>query len=80
MSEANRGLWKQVVAEASQSEGFRQRLMADPAGVLKEYGLEVPEGALEEILAASADGAISDDDFGAIAGGLNPPSTPGDIG
>jgi hypothetical protein len=72
MSEANRGLWKQVVAEASQSEGFRQRLMADPAGVLKEYGLEVPEGGLEPILAASADGEISDDDLGGIAGGIGP--------
>jgi hypothetical protein len=66
---ANRGLWRQVVAEASQSEGIRRRLMADPAAVLKEYGLEVPKGELEKILAASADGEISDDDFSAIAGG-----------
>jgi hypothetical protein len=69
MSEANRGLWQQVAAEAGRSASFRQRLVADPGGVLKEYGLEMPEGGLDQILAAGADGVLSDDDFGAIAGG-----------
>ena len=36
--------WGQVVARAWRDEGFKQRLQADPAGVLREHGIAVPVG------------------------------------
>ena len=37
--------WGQVVAKAWADDKFKQRLLKDPAGVLKEHGLEAPKGA-----------------------------------
>ena len=34
----------QVVARAWRDEAFKQRLLSDPAGVLREEGIEVPAG------------------------------------
>src|SRR5437899_455405 len=34
--------WSQIVARAWQDAAFKQRLLADPAAVLREHGLHVP--------------------------------------
>ena len=36
--------WGQVVAKAWTDESFKQRLLAEPATVLREQGMEVPPG------------------------------------
>jgi hypothetical protein len=36
--------WGQVVAKAWADDKFKARLLKDPAGVLKEHGLEAPKG------------------------------------
>ena len=36
--------WSQLVAQAWADEKLKQRLIDNPAKVLKEYGMEVPEG------------------------------------
>jgi hypothetical protein len=43
-SEQPKVQWDQIVAMAWTDEAFRKRLLADPATVLKEQGLEVPAG------------------------------------
>jgi hypothetical protein len=35
---------QQVIAKAWMDEGFKMRLLSDPAAVLKEEGLEMPSG------------------------------------
>lgn len=35
---------QQVIARARTNEAFRRRLLADPAAVLKEEGVEIPAG------------------------------------
>ena len=36
--------WAKVVARAWTDDGFKQRLLSDPASVLNEAGLNVPDG------------------------------------
>jgi hypothetical protein len=36
--------WAQIVAKAWADEEFKQRLMADPAGVLQAHGITPPAG------------------------------------
>ena len=36
--------WSQIVAKAWTDEAFKTRLLADPAAVLTEHGMEVPPG------------------------------------
>jgi hypothetical protein len=36
--------WSQIVARAWADEAFKRRLLADPAAVLKEHGVELPTG------------------------------------
>ena len=36
--------WGRLVSEAWSDEDLKQRLIADPANVLQEHGIEVPEG------------------------------------
>jgi hypothetical protein len=36
--------WGQIVARAWADEGFKRRLLADPAAVLRESGFAVPPG------------------------------------
>ena len=38
------GKWQQIIVRAWSDEVFKKRLLADPAAVLKESGLEMPEG------------------------------------
>lgn len=35
---------QQVIAKAWTDEGFKQRLLSDPAASLKQEGIEIPEG------------------------------------
>ena len=39
-----RKIYGRVVAKAWEDDGFKQRLMANPVAVLKEYGMEVLPG------------------------------------
>jgi len=36
--------WGRLVARAWDDDGFRQRLLAEPEAVLREEGIDVPEG------------------------------------
>jgi Nitrile hydratase, alpha chain len=36
--------WNKIVSKAGQDNDFRKRLLADPAAVLKENGVQVPPG------------------------------------
>ena len=74
--------WEQIVVKAWQDEGFKKRLLAEPAAVLKEHGLEVPPGIelrlvedTEQVLyltlpAKPRTGELSDEALAAVAGGL----------
>jgi hypothetical protein len=42
--------WGQIVGRAWADDDFNQRLLADPAGVLKEYDLPPPVGLRIEVL------------------------------
>jgi hypothetical protein len=42
--------WGQIVGRAWADDGFNQRLRADPAGVLTEYGLPLSAGLRIEVL------------------------------
>jgi hypothetical protein len=37
-------VWSQIVARAWADEDFKRRLLADPAAVLAEHGLDLPAG------------------------------------
>jgi hypothetical protein len=41
--------WSQIVGRAWADDDFRQRLLADPAGVLEEYDLAPPAGLRIEV-------------------------------
>ena len=45
--------WAKVVAKAWADEDFKQRLIADPATVLAEEGIEVPKGVDLKVVEAS---------------------------
>lgn len=42
--------WGQIVAKAWQDESFKKRLLANPAAVLKDQGLETPAGVQLRVL------------------------------
>jgi hypothetical protein len=42
--------WGQIVARAWDDEAFRRRLLAEPARVLREEGIDVPEGAAVRVI------------------------------
>jgi hypothetical protein len=42
--------WGQIVDRAWRDEAFRRRLLAQPAAVLAEHGLEVPPGLQVRVL------------------------------
>jgi hypothetical protein len=46
--------WGKVVARAWSDELFKKRLLADPAAVLKENGIEVPKEAAVKVVENSA--------------------------
>lgn len=75
-------IWAKLVADSWENGELRQRLLADPAGVLKENGVDIPEGV--SIASFEDDGntivlpvacqpeeeELSDDDLEGVAGGL----------
>jgi hypothetical protein len=42
--------WAQIVARAWDDDAFRRRLLAEPACVLREEGIEVPAGAAVRVI------------------------------
>jgi hypothetical protein len=42
--------WGQIVAQAWQDEGFKRRLLADPAAVLKAHGIAMPPGVAIKVV------------------------------
>jgi hypothetical protein len=49
-STGGRNQWGKIVAQAWDDERFRKRLLADPAAVLKEHGVVVPQGIRVKVL------------------------------
>ncbi len=87
MQEERMKKMQQLIAQAWIDEGFKQRLLADPAAVLKEAGVEIPPG-IEVRVAENTDKVfhfvlpvkppskeLSDEQLDAAAGG----NTSGDI-
>ena len=77
--------WGQIVAQAWRDEAFRKRLLADPAAVLKEQGLEVPPGVqvlvvedTEQVIhltlprQPASPGEVSDEELATVAAGRIP--------
>ena len=72
----------QLIAKCWADEGFKRKLLADPAATLKAEGVELPAGlsikALENtdkvfhlvIPAKPTDAELSDEDLEKVAGGL----------
>ncbi len=64
----------QLIAKYGADEGFKRKLLADPAATLKAEGVEVPAGlstkALENTdIAPAKSAALSDEDLDLVAGG-----------
>jgi hypothetical protein len=70
----------QVVAKAWADEAFKQRLVAEPATVLREQGIEVPAGMEVRVVENTADraylvlpkppqGELSEEQLAQVAGG-----------
>src|SRR6188508_99720 len=80
-TEQSAGAWMKIVGKASQDDAFKKRLLAQPAAVLTEYGIELPAGIQLRIVedtekvmhltlpAKPLEGAISDDELEGVAGG-----------
>ena len=74
--------WGQIVAKAWTNDGFKRRLLAEPAAVLKEQGLEVLAGVQVKILedtertfhltlpAKPDEGELTEEDLSGVAGGV----------
>ena len=70
----------QVVARAWRDEAFKQRLLADPAGVLREHGIAVPAGQQVRVVEdtdqqvhlplPAKPGNLSDEQLDQVAGGM----------
>ena len=81
MTQQQQHQWAQVVAKAWSDEAFRTRLLAQPAAVLKEAGLDVPEGCQLKVVENTerlvhlilppkpSTGELSDEQLAAVAGG-----------
>lgn len=50
-----RKAYGKIVAKAWADEGFKQRLLADPATVLKENGIDAPEGITFKVVESTSD-------------------------
>lgn len=71
--------WGQVVAQAWSDDSYKQRLLADPVGVMAEQGLTPPTGKQLRIVEDTADTVhvvlrakpdeLSDDELDQAAGG-----------
>ncbi len=74
----------QLIAKCWSDEGFKQKLLADPAAVLKAEGVALPDGlsvkALENtdtvfhLVIPAKPTNLSDEELDVVAGGFRPPS------
>ncbi len=72
-------LWGKLVSRCWADEAFKQRFIAEPAAVMKEAGLEVPEGVefkvvenkdkVQYILIPAKPGQLSDEQLAGMSGG-----------
>ena len=86
MAELNPQDWEkkvaQITAKAWMDAAFKQRLLSEPAIVLKEYGLEMPSGVKIKVVEDTetlmhlslpprpTDQELSEEDLASVAGGL----------
>ena len=72
----------QLIAKCWEDEVLKARLIADPAAVLQEFGMEAPAGVELKVVENSAQvqylvlpskpsGEISDEQLGGVAGGMS---------
>ena len=73
---------RQIIAKAWMDEGFKQRLLADPAAALKQEGLDIPEGLRIKVVentdklvhfvlpAKPSSHELSDEQLDKVAGGF----------
>ena len=84
-AEQQNEVWGQIVAQASTDQGFKRRLLADPAAVLKENGIAVPAGVritvvedtdqvIHLTLPARRAGELSEAELAGVAGGVGCPT------
>ena len=76
-------VWATLVAQSWKDENLRQRLLEEPAAVLKENGVEVPGGATVKtfeddgntiilpVAPEPADTELSDEALESVAGGID---------
>jgi hypothetical protein len=78
--------WGKIVAQAWSDGSFKQRLLADPAGVLKERGFDVDDEITVKVVENSAQtvhlilperpAELSDAELSQVAGGVTPIQLP----
>ena len=75
--------WTRIVSRAWLDEAFKQRLVADPMTVLREHGVQLPDGVKVKVIEDSADvchltlprkpdmpNELSEECLASVAGGL----------
>jgi len=74
--------WGAIVAKAWEDGTFKQRLLDEPAAVLREHGMSAPPGVELRVMentdkvmylplpARPQDGELADDELDAVSGGL----------
>jgi protein-tyrosine-phosphatase len=78
--------WAEIVAHAWSDETFKQKLLNNASAVLKEHGIEIPEGktvevheqkknAIKLVLPMKPKGALSDAELKKLAAGTRPSKT-----
>jgi hypothetical protein len=78
-----------IIAEAMADADFKRKLMADPAGTLRERGIAVPEGTEVVVVEDTSDrrtlvipptpGELTDAQLESVAGGWNPAAGDPDV-
>ncbi|MFV3127226.1 NHLP leader peptide family RiPP precursor [Niveispirillum sp. KHB5.9] len=79
MNEANDKAASKIIAKAWADDGFKARLLADPAAVLKAEGLEIPAGIAVRVVEETSTTRtlvlparptdLSDDELDSVDGG-----------
>jgi hypothetical protein len=80
MAETNLERWNKIRTKAGADDAFRKRLLADPAAVLREHGVQVPPGFQFRVaqdtdggtlvLPAEPSAELSDEELDQASGGL----------